>query len=286
MRKRDLKWLESVGVHRYRGLLVLILWQAMPVGTYTDDAGRTRIGFGFGAAQFENVTFDCAGNPTSVERGRARAGGVQLETFVAPQWRLSASAGAVDDSYPTGRDPALTAVGSAMVVHEGPRLALGGGVAVLPRRGYRPYGEWGWEYMEPANASTHLVLPAAHLRLGAERLHFRADMLAPAPALGALGELRAGVGFGAGQTQRGVRGFGGVALCHFCFNDATGSSNASAFLELGIPLQRSFDIDVGALVGPGRENANLGLTLGGRMYLGSPARRAPARPVLPENGAY
>jgi hypothetical protein len=259
---------------RYRGLLVLVLWQTVPLGTYTDEAGRTRVGFGFGAAQFEAVSFDCEGRPTSIDRGRHRAGGVSVETIFGAEWRVSASAGFVDDSHaPLPYDPPAAFTGAVMVTRERENYAVGAGVARLP---HRIDPRWGDDPYHDARAA---LLPALHVRVGSSRVHFRGDMLEPAPALGTLGEVRTGIGFGPGMLRRGVSGFGGVALCHVCLNSATGSSNASAFMELGLPVSRSVDVDVGALFGPGRAQPNLGLTVGGRVYTGAPARPAQSLPA-------
>jgi hypothetical protein len=256
-------------IARYRGLMVLVIWQAAPIGTVTDEAGRSRIAVGYGAGQYENVRLDCEGKPIAGESVPAASAGVQFDTWLEQQLRLSASLSHVAAGRGDRRLSGLA--GAGLLSWEGPRVGLGAGIASVPITSREaPFGdEWDpyWEYGE-----TRRLFPTALVRVGrADDVHFRADFLAPSASLPMLGELRAGVGFRQGRARR-VGGFAGLAATHFATMSHTQTSNGSVFAEVSWPIGRSFDLDAGVLLGPGTYEPNLGARIGGRVHLG----RAPA----------
>jgi hypothetical protein len=258
---------------RYRGLMVLVIWQAAPIGTVTDETGRSRIAVGYGAGQFENVRLDCEGNPIGGESVPASSAGVQFDTWLEQQVLLSASLSHVAAGRGDLRFGGLA--GSALVSWEGRRVGLGTGVALVPivSRG-APFDD-GW-YPDWEYESTRRTFPTAYVRIGeADGVHFRADFLAPSPALPMLGELRAGFGFGHGRSRR-VGGFAGLAATHFATMSQTQTTNGSAFAEVSWPVGRSLDLEAGVLLGPGSYEPNLGARIGGRVHLGRPGADARA----------
>lgn len=246
---------------RYRGLLVVVLWQVVPIGTHTDDVGRTRVGFGFGFGQFENIAIqyggtDCDGNrireSETVRRSNVRVAGAEIDTWVRPNVRLTGFGGGIaSDSL--GWSGAFAGV---MAAYEARMWGAGGGGVLVPGSGSR--------------STPVAVVPAVMVRYGTlDGVHGVIDAAAPSPVFGMSGLMRIGVGYNRG-VHRGVGGLAGLSVCHYCMTSDENDGEAAAFLELAVPVTRNFDLDARMLYGPGREYALWGVALGARTYLGRP----------------
>src|SRR5207253_9995912 len=99
-------------VFRYRGAFVIVLYQAVPIGT--DSAGRTRVGIGAGAASLEYANMDCAGNVLNTTDGKIGNVAAEIEhhfdhgllihASVARQWADSASERGHSAAVTVGKD--------------------------------------------------------------------------------------------------------------------------------------------------------------------------------------
>jgi hypothetical protein len=225
-----------MGAYRYRGMMVLVLWQAVPVGPATDEAGRTVIGFGFGGGRlsWEHLVPGCDGTETRYTSTYSILG-ADLEHRVGERTRLHGSVGHVEGPQYTDF------IGAGLVAVEGAGAGAGLGAAVVPR----PSGT--------------RLLPAAYLRIGArEAVHFRADFAVPAADAGGTGLGRLGVGLPLGTTA-GAQGFAGVALCHFC---SDGSGAAGGFGEVRAPVAGRVGFRLSTLLAPGEHALHYHFGLG------------------------
>src|SRR5262245_42298399 len=71
------------------GPLLLLLYQAVPVGAARDSVGRYRLTLGFGAGQWENQQFDCNGELVSARKVPFTSGGAQLDAWVSRDVRIT-----------------------------------------------------------------------------------------------------------------------------------------------------------------------------------------------------
>lgn len=224
---------------RYRGLLVIVLWQTVPVSPVRDEAGRTRLAFGYANGQYEDVTLDCAGNVLQSSLVRVRSGGVAIDRWVSDRIRVAAYGGVIAGDQEDWNG----GYGGLLVAREGKNFGIGGGISSLPIEG------------------ENRTLPSLYIRAGElDRVHFRADLLPAEPNLGASGLARAGIGFNEG-LGRGASGIIGLAVCYFCLEEA----NGGAFALGAVPLTRRFDLTGQLLYGPGQEKTSWNLGFGGRI---------------------
>ena len=241
-------------LHRYRGMAVLLLWQApSPVHVLRDDNSRLHLSFGAARGVYEDITpipgIGCEGEPTTTHEGheaKYREKGVAVEVWPSDQMRASVSYGRLTSDSAAWRG----AFGAIQVAYEGPRLGLGAG-----------YGSMGSEAPDGEN---HSQL-SGYARVGrADGWHGRFDTYAPQATLGATGQTRLGVGYNLGN-RRGAAGFAGLATCHFCQGSMT--NNTSLFIDARIPTIRQFDVTASILFGGGLDYGNWAVGVGGRVNL-------------------
>lgn len=226
---------------RYRGLLVVAAWQLAPVTVQQDATGKVQVVMGYGAGRYEEVITSCEGDVLEEAKIPFGGGGIAVDYLPSEQVRLTGYGGAVSNDPPASFDPWDGAYFGTQMALEGRVLGIGGG----PTRW--PDGE---------------VLPNAYFRLGTrEEMHLRIDVLSPSPPLGATGSMRLGFGYNDG-IRRAFRVFGGLAPC----TAACVQSSGGVFLEVGMPLTSTLDLEAGAMMGddPGQHAfaARLRLHLG------------------------
>lgn len=155
-------------IRRFRGLLVLALWQA-PIGT--DQEGRTRIGFGFGAGQLEYEALNC-GEPAAYSTTKYGHIGAEVEHFASRRTRVHASAGLqrADSSSSAGPFAAF------MLSFEGRHFGIGGGAALVPAVTTEAHDGDGQTVKLP----TTLPVPSLYIRAGNhDKVHVRAEVFSP-----------------------------------------------------------------------------------------------------------
>ncbi len=233
-----------------RGPLLLLLYQAVPLGAARDSVGRYRMTFGFGAGQWENEQFDCAGDLVSAARVPYRSGGVQLDAWPGPRLRITTFDGTF---RPTANTPTYETPDyygpfyGFQVAFEGQHVGLGLGLTHVS--GY-----------------DGLNGPSIYLRGGnIDGAHFRADLFPPTTVLGSTGWLRAGVGFGDGHV-RATSGFVGIAL--------PPAYNQKAMLtgSIRVSIAQHLAVQMDGIVGPGEQYSQRGAALALRYDFGAPSR--------------
>lgn len=233
---------------RYRGLLLVALWQTAPAPVSVDSTGRIQGVLGFGQGTYEDVAVNCDGDVTRTDPVPYRGGGAQLDVWVNPELRISTFGGAfrADSASLTSSSTGPLwsgSYGGFVFAAEGDRQGIGLGIVRLP---------------------TGEMAPAFYGRAGrADSVHFRWEYWGPAPPLGTAGTARFGVGSNQGRI-RGVRVFAGGAFCHVLCD---GNSEFAAFADVAFPLGRFLDLEVRGLWGPGINSPNTGLAVGGRVHI-------------------
>jgi hypothetical protein len=222
---------------RYRGMLVIVLWQA-PVGPRTGPDGS--IGIFFGTGSDEVVDFSCY-SPRRTRGFAYHMAAVEADYDVTSQLRIDA----VVEAYSTD-NVANSLAGAVQVRGDWRWLGAGAGVALIPA--FDPI----MELTGPA--------PSVYLRLGAaEQLHARADMW-PARALGTQQVVRLGIGWNATRRDR-VSAFAGAAVI------GSNGDGDGVFGEVSIPAGGRVALRVVGHAGNGLDNRISGLAVGARFLL-------------------
>jgi hypothetical protein len=256
---------------RYRGMLVIVLWQA-PVGPVVGPDGSVSLLFGGGLDQYV-TEFGCDG-PTQTASQRYRLAAVEFDRDVSRSVRVEGVVGGISWE-PTDPLPWLAAKGSSggfgqfNVRWDSNNWGAGGGLLLLPDMGHYDAG-----YGDPK--SEYTAMPSGYLRAGpAERLHARMD-LTPPSALGSQVPGRIGAGWNATRRDR-FSGFIGVASLGSS-SDLLGSGVTA---EATVPVSARASIRVLGHYGEGFDKTVNGLALGGRYSFGArPAETAAVRGVV------
>lgn len=239
-----------MSILKYRGLMVLVLWQTVPLPLKVDSTGHVQLSLGVGAGQWEEVQTDCEGNVTSTRPHQFTGGGAQIDAWPTHGVRLTGFGGAIR-SDTAGWNRWNGAYYGGLAALELQHFGVGGGGVVTPLADH-------W--------------PLVYLRLGnRDVLHFRTEALPPSPPLAGTGTFRMGLGYGLGHLRR-VGGQAGVAFCQAACDDDT--NTASVYGELHVPWGSRFDLELRGLLGPGQKDPNTGIAIGGRIHLATP--RPPA----------
>jgi hypothetical protein len=253
---------------RYRGLLVIVLWQA-PVGPYAGPDGSVGMMFGGGLDQYV-TEFGCGG-PTATATQKYRVAALEFDHDLGTTVRLEAVAGGIawEPQSQSAWRTAHKSSGGFGHVHlrkDWPKWGLGAGILVLPNMNH----DIDAGNIDPA--SGHTARPSGYLRVGsAERLHARLD-LAPPNATGSQVPARAGVAWNATRRDRPAWFVGFAAL---------GSSpellGDGAAAEATLPVTGRASVRLLAHYGSGFDKAMSGVAVGGRFSLGPRAPAASAR---------
>src|SRR5687768_8103962 len=138
---------------RYRGLLVIVLYQAVPIGT--DEYGRTRFGFGIGGGQLEYANLSCEGNVIDSSKAGYKNAAAEVEHWMIPgKLRVHASAGYQWSDSTTSQG----AFGNILLAYEHQKFGVGGGMSAIPSShwyvilpdDYKPIASGGIEYFPTA----------------------------------------------------------------------------------------------------------------------------------------
>ncbi len=229
-----------MSITRYRGLLVVVLWQTVPNPVAVDSTGRIQGVLGFGAGEYEVVRTDCnSGEQLDTGKSKFEGGGVQIDAWPSRNFRVTGFGGSIRSDSARFDGPYY----GALVALELQDIGAGLGGALGPEdRG----------------------MPAIYIRVGnRDALHARFDMAPPNPPFGASGAARGGLGYHLGHL-RGLGGFGGLAFCHA---PCDGNSRAALFAEVRIPIGSTFDLELRGLGGKGQDHSNTGLAVAGRLHL-------------------
>jgi len=231
------------------GPLLLLLYQAAPLGVQQDSLGRYRVSVGYGTGQWEHEQFSCDGELLSSTPVRHHSAGAQIDAWPNRQLRLTAFAGTTRSTVGAtiATDPDYSSpyierydgrFGGALMAYEGQKVGVGIGPTRLPG---------------PGGTRT-----AYYIRLGKlDAGHLRIDVMSPNPALPSMSWGRIGIGVNNGHLRR-VGGFMGVGFGPPGYNDKVG-----LVAEMHFPIVRHFTGQLHALTGSG-ENAtqwNLGVGL-------------------------
>lgn len=235
------------GWFRYRGLLVLVLWQ-VPVQPVIRPNGS--LGFMIAGGSGEQAQLSCDGSVISSDRVGYRAAALEADYDLSPTVRVEAGAGVAGSDYGSHRG----GFGGLRLRADWRGFGLGGGFAVAP--GTDDYD---------ADSS---IWPSVYLRVGgAQGAHFRADVF-PTSALAAQHVVRIGAGVNAVDRSR-VSGFVGLA------GIGLGEGASGVAGELTVPMSSGFALRAEGHYAAGEERDVYGMAVGGRFLLGG--ARLPAQ---------
>jgi hypothetical protein len=196
---------------------------------------------GYALASLEDYTpaqVDCYGKETAPARSEVvsvESRGARMD-FASGQFRATAFGGRAS----SGRSDVAGSFGGFQLALEGPGAGIGLGLTAGTPRAV-------------ASSSARLN---AYLRTGdPQRVHFRADYLAPSETFAATTFWRVGAEFD--QTgSGGVGWFVGLGQMPF--------GSAVLLGEFAVPVRGGLDVLLRAQAGPGHENSPWGLALGAR----------------------
>jgi hypothetical protein len=244
---------------RYRGMMVIVLWQA-PIGPYAGADGS--IGFIFGGGLDQYVTqFGCT-SPTETASQRYGVAAVEFDHNLGTNGRVEAVAGGImwNPDRVASRPQAVSsngAFGHARLRRDGRLVGLGVGFLILPNMNHVD----GSTYDQKPSGYTGM--PSAYVRFGsAEGLHGRID-IAPPNALGSQQIIRSGIGWNATRRDQPALFVGAASL---------GSSRE--FLGEGVageatlPVSSRVSVRLVGHYGRGFDKALSGVAVGARFALG------------------
>jgi hypothetical protein len=235
---------------RYRGMLVIVLWQA-PIGPHVASDGG--VAFLFGGGTDEMVTYmDCTG-PAEATKHSYRVAAAEFDMGLDRNFRVEGVAGLLQVER---------AAASAREVGE---LEWTRGLGILRVRGdWNLVGVGVGALIRPAlseSTANYELTGTAYLRAGsAEQLHARADVY-PAHALGILQLFRAGVGWNATDRDRPALFVGYAELG----GDASGEGLVG---EITLPVGGRGAIRLLGHYGDGTSHSISGLAVGGLYRFG------------------
>ena len=233
---------------RYRGLMVLVLWQAVPIGT--DQYGRTRFGIGAGAGQLEYTTISCEGDVLEAETVGFQNIAGEVEHWLVPgRLRIHASAGHQWSDSMTANG----VFGTTLLAYERQRFGIGAGVTLVPGSKWFHVEDYSSGGYHPDNQ----VLPSGYVRIGnRDRIHFRTELF-PAGVVSPAEAWRAVLGVNQFDSRKpsGFIGMGAI-LAAWEENESTGIVG-----ELTAPIAPNVAVGAHAFASPGRRHPQTGLTL-------------------------
>ena len=233
---------------RYRGLMVIVLFQAVPIGT--DEYGRTRLGFGLGGGQLEYVSIGCDGSVIDADRAGYKNAAAEVEHWVVPgKLRMHASAGYQWSDSLTSNG----AFGSMLLSYEHQKFGVGGGMSAFPASPwYFPSPD---EY-RPRSEGRLDFFPAAYLRLGdRDKVHFRMDVF-PSGINTPAEFIRMGLGFNQFNARR-ASGYFGIAAVAPALDETGGTA---VFGEYFRPVSPNVAVGGHGFVSAGKEHPQVGLS--------------------------
>ena len=223
---------------RYRGMLVLVIWQ-VPVQPVIGPDGS--LGFMLGGGSDEHAVLSCEGDLLRSEPVQYRVAAVEADYSLTPLVRVDASAGFMSSDAVSHNG----GFGTVQLRADWNSIGAGFGVAFSPAFEEFVSGTTAW--------------PSFYVRAGSkEGLHLRGDLFPPT-AFAGQHIARLGLGYNAVLRNKGS-GFIGVVGSE----DGTGVA-----AELALPLSNRFALSVEGHYAGGEAHPIAGLAAGGRFILGS-----------------
>lgn len=239
---------------RYRGMLVLVLWQ-VPLQPVVRPDGSLGIMIGGGSDEHAELT--CSGDLVRSDKVKHQVTAIEADYDINEVVRVDAAGGLMRSD----RESHDGAFGTIQVRADWKYLGIGGGLAVAPS----------FEEFNPGSSAW----PSAYLRGGsAEGLHVRLDAF-PVTAFASQQIGRIGFGYNAVRRDRpsvyvGLAGVGGGA-------GATGIAG-----EFNVPVANRLALRMEGYYAEGHGHPIAGIAAGGRFMLGgSPPVRASQAPAAP-----
>ena len=237
---------------RYRGLLVLVVWQ-VPVQPVVQPNGSLGLVIGVGAD--EHAELSCEGDLIRSDRVRYKVAAVEADYSLSPQVRVDAAGGYMTSDW----DSHQGAFGTVRLRRDWRLFGIGAGIALAPA------------FEEYQEESSRAMWPSLYLRAGpAEAVHVKLEAFPPT-AFSPQQIGRVGIGYNA--VRRDVAS-GFIGLAGVGSNE--GGTGVGA--ELSVPVADRFALQFSGHYADGEEHPIAGFAAGGRILLGNaPARTAAAR---------
>jgi hypothetical protein len=229
---------------KYRGLMVIVLWQAAPQITRTESGGRVQYGLGYGEGRIDDVFFT----------GGCETGEPSVEHVVTHRPK---SVGASVSYWDSRR----VRFGGAATVTSADTDSLSG-VAV---KGIFA-GEWKWFGVGAGGvAGSSQALPGLYLRAGQLRsFHLRAEVPDLSLPVSSTGVGRVGLAYNE-AGDGGVGFFLGIPLCYTACHYSEGGVRG----DLRVPLSSHFDVALSGFThsneGSDRRNKFWGVAIAGQI---------------------
>jgi hypothetical protein len=227
---------------RYRGMLVLVLWQA-PIQPVVRPNGS--IGLMIGGGTDEHAELSCDGDLIQADRVPHRVVAVQADYSVNETARIDAVVGRMSSDWGSHDGAFVT----AQVRMDWRVIGLGGGIAVSPA-------------FEEDSSTSSTAWPSVYLRVGSSSAwHLRVDAFPPT-AFAAQQIARVGLGFNAVQRDEPAF-FVGLA--------GVGSNEAATGIaaDVSVPVANRFALQAQGYYGYGKEYNVNGIAIGGRYLFGA-----------------
>jgi hypothetical protein len=226
---------------RYRGMLVLVIWQ-VPVQPVIRPDGS--LGFMLGGGSDEHAELSCEGDLIRSERVQYRVAAVEADYSLTPLVRVDASGGFMSSAAGSHNG----GFGTVQLRADWNSIGAGLGVAFSPDFEEFDSGTTAW--------------PSFYVRAGSkERLHLRGDLFPPTAFAGQQ-IARLGLGYNAVLRDQ-ASGFIGIVGA----GGSEGGTGVAA--ELTLPLSNRFAFNVEGHYAGGEAHPIAGLAAGGRFMLGS-----------------
>lgn len=240
---------------RYRGMLVLVLWQ-VPLQPVVRPNGS--LGIVIGGGSDEHAELNCSGDLVRSDRVTHQVTVVEADYDINEVLRVDAAGGVMRSDWESHQGP----FGAVQVRADWKQLGVGGGFATTPN----------FDAFEPAMT----LRPSAYVRGGsAEGFHVRLDAF-PVTAFATQQIGRIGVGYNAVRRDRPSM-YVGLA--------AVGSDEGATGIagDLTVPVANRLALRMEGYYASGHRHPVAGLAAGGRVLFGGgpPVRasRAPAAPA-------
>lgn len=248
---------------RYRGMLVLVIWQA-PIQPVIRPNGS--IGILIGAGSDEHAELSCNGDVIRADQVKYQVAAVEADFDLSPGVRIDAVAGVMRSDVDSYSDPFAT----LQVRGDWRRVGLGGGIAISP--GFGLYNVGPAAVPVDGLETRYVVWPSVYARGGsAEGLHLRADLFPP-NAFAGQQAARLGLGYNAVARDR-ASAFIGIA--------AVGADGDMAGIagDIAVPVADRFALRLQGYYADGHEYPIGGLAVGGRVLLGGRSASVSSRQV-------
>lgn len=225
---------------RYRGMLVLVIWQ-VPVQPVIGPDGS--LGFMLGGGSDEHAELSCEGDLVRSERVEYRVAAVEADYSLTPLVRVDAAAGFMSSDAGSHNG----GFGTVQLRADWNSIGAGFGVGFSPDFEEFDSGTTAW--------------PSFYVRAGSkERLHLRGDLFPPTAFAGQQ-FARLGLGYNAVLRDQ-ASGFIGIV-------GAGGEGGTGVAAELTFPVANRLALNVEGHLAGGHAHPIAGLAAGGRFMLGS-----------------